>query len=88
MNLRAPNNPQLPGPGVLNGALIVLVAAAGGVVLIKVKLLAVCEWCCCHIINLYFKGCQSKSDILPTDFCLTVNDLTSITFRTSSGLTL
>lgn len=42
----------------LNGVFIVLVAAAGGVVIIKVKLLATRDWCCCHIFNLYFKGCQ------------------------------
>lgn len=52
-------------PSVLNAVLIVLVAAAGGVVLTKVKLLAMSDWCCCHIFNLYlFKGCQSVSDIL------------------------
>lgn len=47
-------------PSVLNAVFIVLVAAAGGVVLIKVKLLAICEWCYCHIINLYIlTGCQT-----------------------------
>lgn len=47
-------------PSVLNAVFIVLVAAAGGVVLIKVKLLAMSEWCYCHIFNcIYvFKGCQ------------------------------
>lgn len=62
MKLRAAY--RVPGPPtVLKAVLIVLVAAAGGVVLIKVKLLVISERCYCHIFNLYlqFKGCQSLS---------------------------
>lgn len=57
--------PSLPQPAwcELNGVFIVLVAAAGGVVITKVKLLAMSDWCCCHIFNLYIKGCQISCSI-------------------------
>lgn len=56
-------------PSVLNAIFIVLVAAAGGVVLIKVKLLAISEWCYCHIFNLYY--IDGLPNILGNIFCTT-----------------